>query len=517
MAEDRSLLVRLLNTPDIAKVVPQLRPEVLHRVIEHCGLEACAEIVALATPAQIERVLDVDLWRAPRAGRDELFDPGRFGEWLDVLMQAGEDVTIEKLSAIDSELVVAGFSRHASVFDMAAVMPYITIDGEEVGGRPIDRVDTAEIGGFLIESRGTAAWDTVAQVLGWLNAGRPEHFRRLMRACVTLSSGEREEDQSHALLDEREQDLFDLSSAREERRDRMGYVTPADARAFLQSTRGMKLDGPQPPADPLAVAYFRSLASMDAEVLPGEPDTDSEDDQGTPVSPPADAASVAAVMEVLVDAGVIAQPRALLTPGDGAESRLPRVREYLEANPSGADELAYLTNVVLAGAAIQRRPFTPQEAPDMVAATCNLGLECWPNDWAAANLIAAFQVGWRTLYEVCLFAAESVIDAVATLRHPDRDFQLTLNQLRRELIRHGRAGTPWMAHDAFEALLPIDAASWAGVRALIDETPTLHPAATDARHTLKTVDPTRFEFMRQKSDVQAAREFLASLPAALSG
>ena len=58
MAKSESLLVRLLNTPDLATIVPRLQPEVLHRVLQTCGLEDCAEFVALATPEQLTRILD---------------------------------------------------------------------------------------------------------------------------------------------------------------------------------------------------------------------------------------------------------------------------------------------------------------------------------------------------------------------------------------------------------------------------------------------------------------------------
>jgi len=46
----RGLLDRIPNTPHLDHVVPRLRPDLLHRVIQTCGLEDCGELVALATP-----------------------------------------------------------------------------------------------------------------------------------------------------------------------------------------------------------------------------------------------------------------------------------------------------------------------------------------------------------------------------------------------------------------------------------------------------------------------------------
>jgi len=75
----RGLLERILDVPQLARVVPHLQPEVLHRVIQTCGLEDCGELVTLATPTQLAGVFDIDLWRADQPGMDEQFDADRFG------------------------------------------------------------------------------------------------------------------------------------------------------------------------------------------------------------------------------------------------------------------------------------------------------------------------------------------------------------------------------------------------------------------------------------------------------
>ena len=170
MATSPPLLARLLNTPDLAKVVPRLPPEILHRVIQVCGLEDSAEFVALATPAQLSRILDVDLWHVRTPGADEQFDVDRFGVWLEVLMQSGAAVAAEKLIGLDMELVVAGFSRHIAVFDQAAVSSYTTLDGEQVPESCLDSAPTAEIGGYVIEARRTSAWDAIVDLLAFLQA-----------------------------------------------------------------------------------------------------------------------------------------------------------------------------------------------------------------------------------------------------------------------------------------------------------------------------------------------------------
>ena len=56
------------------------------------------------------------------------------------------------------------------------------------------------------------------------------------------------------------QDMFDLAVDRESRRERQGYVTPAQARAFLQAAREIQIEiGAPPSVNPIARAYFRAI------------------------------------------------------------------------------------------------------------------------------------------------------------------------------------------------------------------------------------------------------------------
>src|SRR4051794_40159595 len=116
-ADDR--LARLLDAPFLARIVPHLPPETLHQLVRSRGLDACSELVTLATPAQLTSVLDLDLWSRERPGRDERFDVGRFGEWVEVLVDAGPSVAARTVAALDANLVVAGLSRYVRVFDPA--------------------------------------------------------------------------------------------------------------------------------------------------------------------------------------------------------------------------------------------------------------------------------------------------------------------------------------------------------------------------------------------------------------
>jgi Family of unknown function (DUF6178) len=519
MAISRPLLDRLLNTPDLAKAVPHLQPEVLHRVIQTCGLEDSAEFVALATPAQLGRILDLDVWRLRAPGADEAFDVERFGVWLEVLMQCGAPVAAEKLTGLDLELVVAGISRHTAVFDRAAVSPYTTLDGDHVPGRISNDAPATEIGGYLIEARRLSAWDTIVDLLAFLNAEYDEYFQRLMRGCVRLSNGPREADGFHALLEDPEQDLFDLACDREARREQQGYVSPAQARAFMQASRHLQIDRDQPPHHPLARAYFRGLETSATQ--------DDPPGRSAGLLPPSATDAIASdiepdamteVVEILRDAGVLLdEPRALLASAESERSRVALIQDYVASHPASAPHLAYLANAIVAGCSIQARPFTPHEASEAAAAICNLGLENWPPHWHEMDLVTAFQVGWTVLHrDVSIYAAERLIEVIAGLRCGDRDIQLRLHGLRRRLIESVRDAAPWRARNHLDVIVMLDAPSWAALLALLDECPVLHRAVLAARDRRTAIDPSDYQFISQNSDLGVVREFMMSLGARLA-
>src|SRR5687767_13753882 len=260
MAKSETLLQRLLNAPDLTTIVPQLQPEVLHRVIQTCGLEDCTEFVALVTPRQLARILDIDIWRARAPGADEQFDSDRFGLWIAVLMEAGPEIAAEKVIGLDIELVIAGLVQHAAAFDRAAVSPYTTLDGDVMPGRALNRGPVSEVGGYVLEvKRTSSAWDSIVELLSFLDTQHPGYFHRLMREWVRLSDDPRVADGCDDLLDDDEQDMFDLAVDREGRRERQGYVAPAQAHAFLQGGRDLQLGADRPEPSAVARAYFRTI------------------------------------------------------------------------------------------------------------------------------------------------------------------------------------------------------------------------------------------------------------------
>ena len=509
--DSHGLLERMLETSDLALVVPRLSPEVLHRMVQRCGLEDCGELLALATPEQLAGVLDLDLWRADQPGLDEQFDADRFGVWIEMLVESGADAAAEIVARMDVDLVTAALAHHARVFDPAAVSPSMATGGL-----------SCEVGGYLIVATRTDSWDAIVAVLTSLDADHHDCFHRVMRGCRRLSNSRPEIDGLDNLLTDREQASFDLAFHRENRREQLGYVTPAQARAFLRMSRELRLghDTP-PPASPVARAYFRAIERTEA----------AETSSGPAV------AAVGEVLDVLLEAGVLPQPpRGLLEGSRGEAPRNARIERHVQflrdadhlAYSTRTQELAYLANAIVAGCSLQARPFTAQEASDAAVATCNLGLENWPPHWLPPasrlalpddflvrhDLVAVFQVGWTVLHEqVCMYAAEHLVRILADLRCDDREIQAGLDALRTEMAAQWQAGTPWGARDALDVITALDMPAWAALLGLIDECPVIHAGMAAARDPrTRAVSASAFEFISENRQIASVREFMRTLP-----
>jgi hypothetical protein len=233
----------------------------------------------------------------------------------------------------------------------------------------------------------------------------------------------------HDLLDDPDQAMFDLAVDRERRREQHGVRGRLHRRAPSSTWPAAAARAKRHrPATRSLARTFHSLV----EPVADEPVADG---------PGASAADVAAVVEVLVDSGVLEPPvRALL---EGAVGDVPRPRPHPRraaasrsnatrtSRRAGAGSSAISANTLISGCSLQARPFTPQEASDAVLATCNLGLENWP---AAASddilmsqdLVGVFQIGWAILHEKVGSDGRPPADRdsrgvrYARSRHPDR-------------------------------------------------------------------------------------------------
>lgn len=530
-------LARLFDSPLLARVVPRLPPETLHQLVHARGLEACGEIITSATPAQLNALLDLDLWTRAQPGRDDTFDADRFCEWVETLVEAGDSVAARAVASLDPHVMIAGLSRYIRVFDPGIFEPTAHSDdeaierheamheGDAIGVAP-SRHDArhhaieCEIGGYLVRARSADAWDAIVALLVIVEAEHPRCFHSLMQGCRRLSNSRPEASGFDDIPFAPEQHLRDVTIERERRLSQHGYATAADARAFLQMARHR-----QPEANAIATAYFRAADEAEMAPIPAAAVLAAGD------QPAADAESVEAVIELLAEAGMMpGRPRALLGPAaaDEQPGRLVRLRRLMEdvaardqsAFLARGRELAFVANALLAGGSVQARAFTAAEASDAAAAVCNLGLELRdaPESFLLDHdIMAVFEWGWSALHrDVALFAAERLVVIIDEMHCTDREVRNDLLLFRRALARHIEAGTPWLARDAAEVLATFDVTAWAGVVGLLSECPVMPEALTAILHSRSThVSATAFEFISTAEQIHEVRHFMRELPALL--
>jgi hypothetical protein len=554
------LLERLLDTPNLPQVIRDLDPHILQRLVHVVGLEDCGEIVSLATPAQLMRVFDVDLWRSDRPGDAEGFDADRFGLWLEVLVESGASNAALKVAGLDVDFVTAAMVEHVVVIDQAAevaaaLFRQIVNDSqeEELFERPsiIDRIReggvTSELGGYAIVAKRSGSWDALVAVLGALHDEHQGFFQILMRRCCSVTAKQIEDSSgSYELLNAPEQLRFDVAFDREQRREGQGYVTAPQATAFLQSARRIGLRADVAPArDDVTRAYFRELERRPrwSEREPAAPPRDSESTRSE--------SGMASFMETLREAGVVTDtPRALLGEGNvGASDRRSSLTEHMQfvsehdedAFARRNEELGYLANVFVSGGSFNSGQFSTADAQDAVLATCNLGLENWPRQWLAVSntskdrqttdgdslppdfllrhdLVAVFSVGWTVLYEqVAAYVARRLMEILSELSSVDSGLHDDLREVCRRLYKALGDGTPWHVRDHLDVIAILDTPSWATLLRLLDECPVLpkdlEPKAS-GRALRVSAD---FSFISENRQIAWVRKFIEQLPDRLVG
>jgi hypothetical protein len=211
------------------------------------------------------------------------------------------------------------------------------------------------------------------------------------------------------------------------------------------------------------------------------------------------------------------------------------------AHATRMEELVFLANTLAAGCSLRERPFTEREASDAALAVCNLGLENWPDHWSTESaqplsvgvrdarlpehflvdhdLISVFQIGWTILHrDVCMYAADRLIDVLGELRCGDREIHLALKDLRVDLLKHWQTGEPWAARNALDVIAILDTPAWAALLGLLDECPVLHAALNASVNAgPRSVGADDFTFISENRQIATIRRFMRSLPDQLMG
>ncbi len=360
LAKTRSLLHSLIEVPDLAGTIRVLPAPIFATLIKSVGVEDAGELLAVATTEQLVAAFDEDLFVSDRAGGRERLDVDRFAVWLEVLLEAGDDVAAERVSELDEDFVAHALSGIVLVLDEEALRQRLD-DGDEDEARQVDKaLESAlaeDIDGYLLVAKRHGGWDAALSLLLALDRSHRPQLVRLLDRLAAVAHGYLDDlSELQSVLTEGESLAEDAEAAREARRSKQGYVEARAARAFLSLARRPLPDGAHTTAvrDPLTRAYFREL------------DRDPE--------PRAGASSL----------GTLTRIRALPPARDLASSATDAVRlfsdalrELREVEPElfaqRMEELAYLANVLVAGHERDRQRLTPKAAADAVLATVCFG------------------------------------------------------------------------------------------------------------------------------------------------
>jgi len=107
----------LHEAPDLGAAVRQLPGDELYYVLHELGLADGRDLLALATPEQVQVVLDFALWE-----RDQLSEAS-LAEWLEAMVAAPYERIGEWLAGLDSELVGLILRKGARIYDLSEEEP----------------------------------------------------------------------------------------------------------------------------------------------------------------------------------------------------------------------------------------------------------------------------------------------------------------------------------------------------------------------------------------------------------
>lgn len=516
----RNLLTRILDQPGLCAAVQGLAPGALAKLIDHVGLEDSGELIALATTDQLKKVFDEDLWKADRPGQDESFDADRFVVWLEIMLEAGEQFAAQKVAELSEELFTIALHRHVLVISLDEAPETLTDCSEDyLLDKALDSCLSFEFGEYQLISRKLEGWDVLITVLAALDKEHHDVLQRALARCYHMSSDYIEE--SGGLLRVLKQDEMleqDAAAEREDRRSQQGFISPSTAASFLGLARVTPLAQLESQTvDPVARAYFREFDAAAAVATRNKTPTAHAAREQAPES-----RETARLVEVLQQAEVLpADRRQLLLEGHqtSAPEQGALFRQALQQlldrdskkHEKTVEELAFLSNTLVAGCSFAGRSLRPLEAAEAVMAVCNLGLEQLGSDaLLEQSAITLFKVGWHLLHEkVVLASSRALANALASKLKSlkSREAVRQLKEVEQALAAAIKQGKPWLARARLESHeFLFEGPMLAMLLALLDELPTLVGDLASGPHVGR-----EHEYIATAAQVRRVRAFLKKL------
>jgi len=170
---------QLLAAPDSAALVQALSP-VEYTVLLKAAPDMRAMLLQLGHPEQIRTVLDLDCWH-----KDTLQSP-RVLEWLEALQHSGEDICVQTLQTLDSEMLSVVLHRHIRV---NAALP----SEEEEDPGPYDEVLSNELYRVTFSDPDSLLNERVAEFLRLLRMTDLDMYYSLMQGAMWAQESDLEE------------------------------------------------------------------------------------------------------------------------------------------------------------------------------------------------------------------------------------------------------------------------------------------------------------------------------------
>lgn len=335
--------IRALDASEVAALIGE---------IGEIGLEDAGEVLEMVTHDQFVQLIDDSLWIQESGEPHERFDHSSFATWLEVLSEGGPGLVAERLHNLPEETLFLAFSGHLLVLDIETLgigMAASSAVEAEIVEKALDACLYLEFGNFTLIARRSYGWDAVIDAL--LVLDRVDHglTTRLLTACVDASAQRIDNDGLSQVLSAAETLEEDAAAGREHRRERRGYVTPADAASFLALAELTSICAPCTFAnrDPISSAYFRELDRPEPGIT----------------EPPSQ------LLKALTSFGVLDRSRPQPALGEGLARSVATLTSATRRRFE--HELAYIANLLVAS----DLRLSPIEAAEEAIRVCSRGIE----------------------------------------------------------------------------------------------------------------------------------------------
>lgn len=160
----------LLGLPDPEATVQALACEEFAFLANDIGMADSAALLTLASPAQLQAVIDLDAWRG------DTFEPRRFGHWLSVAAQAGTDTVDRLVASQPAGIATAVLTSVLTVYETAE-------EAEELGLPDHEQFLSPDSAFMLAADSDDPQLPTVRALLDSLYRIDIVHARKALRAC----------------------------------------------------------------------------------------------------------------------------------------------------------------------------------------------------------------------------------------------------------------------------------------------------------------------------------------------